>query len=187
MRPKAKAATPNAWRPRFELGVDTVILFSIPVTQVCHDPGEPVVGNAHLNNRGSQRMHRALYNRKDQGYSATQHRGTLARDRLLDSRRHADFPGVISHMPVSGQLRVPYHRSTIIGQLSAGILSLTTNSRFMRSPAHQVTPTCRETDYAPSRLRLRHVADAYGTQASKQSQGLRLRFCETSQVDGANN
>jgi hypothetical protein len=92
MRPKAKAATPNAWRPRFELGVDTVILFSIPVTQVCHDPGEPVVGNAHLNNRGSQRMHRALYNRKDQGYSATQHRGILARDRLLDSRRHADFP-----------------------------------------------------------------------------------------------
>src|ERR1022692_5224874 len=48
MRPKAKAATPNTWRPRFELGVDTVILFSIPFTQVCHDPGEPVVGNVHL-------------------------------------------------------------------------------------------------------------------------------------------
>jgi hypothetical protein len=38
MKPKAKEAIPNRWRPRFKLGVDALI-FSIPFTQACHDAG----------------------------------------------------------------------------------------------------------------------------------------------------
>lgn len=56
MRPKAKAATPKTWRPRFELGVDTVICFHSRSHRCPTVRESRSSATFHLSNRGSQRV-----------------------------------------------------------------------------------------------------------------------------------